>query len=69
MRKATLPRLHIVGVAVLAVIVAACAAAQNAEVKQGAQQATPAPKPEQADQALRELGTSYADWSARLLAN
>ena len=27
------------------------------------------PKPDQADQALRELGTSYADWSARLLAH
>ena len=27
------------------------------------------PKPDQADAALRELGTSYADWSARLLAN
>jgi SAM-dependent methyltransferase len=41
MRKATLPRLHILSVAVLAIIVAACAAAQNAEVRQGAQQATP----------------------------
>ena len=41
MRKATLARLHIGGVAVLAIIVAACAAAQNAEVKQGTQQATP----------------------------
>jgi transketolase len=27
------------------------------------------PKPEQADQALKELGTSYAEWSARLLAH
>ena len=27
------------------------------------------PKPDQADEALRELGTSYAEWSARLLAN
>ena len=27
------------------------------------------PKPEQADEALRELGTSYAEWSARLLAH
>lgn len=41
MRKATLARLHIGGVAVLAIIVAACAAAQNAELKQGTQQATP----------------------------
>ncbi|HSK63854.1 MAG TPA: class I SAM-dependent methyltransferase [Pyrinomonadaceae bacterium] len=49
MRKAMLPRLHILGVAVLAIIVAACAAAQNAEVRQAAQQqatptATPTPK-------------------------
>ncbi|HTM57358.1 MAG TPA: transketolase [Candidatus Udaeobacter sp.] len=27
------------------------------------------PKPDQADQALRELGTSYDEWSARLLAH
>jgi transketolase len=27
------------------------------------------PKPEQAEQALKELGTSYAEWSARLLAH
>lgn len=27
------------------------------------------PKPEQADQALQELGTTYAEWSARLLAH
>jgi transketolase len=27
------------------------------------------PKPEQADEALKELGTSYAEWSARLLAH
>jgi transketolase len=26
------------------------------------------PKPDQAEQALKELGTSYAEWSARLLA-
>jgi SAM-dependent methyltransferase len=44
MPKATAHRLHIVGVAVLAFIVAACAAAQNAEVrKQDPQPATPAP--------------------------
>jgi SAM-dependent methyltransferase len=41
MRKATSARLHIAGVAILAVIVAACATAQNAEVKQETQQATP----------------------------
>jgi len=27
------------------------------------------PKPDQAEQALKELGTSYAEWSARLLGN
>ena len=27
------------------------------------------PKPDEADKALNELGTSYAEWSARLLAN
>ena len=27
------------------------------------------PKPDQAELALKELGTSYAEWSARLLAN
>jgi len=27
------------------------------------------PKPEQGEKALQELGTSYAEWSARLLAN
>jgi len=27
------------------------------------------PKPEQAEQALKELGTSYAEWSGRLLAH
>jgi len=27
------------------------------------------PKPDQAEQALRELGTTYAEWSARLLAH
>jgi transketolase len=27
------------------------------------------PKPDQADAALKELGTSYAEWSARLLGN
>jgi transketolase len=27
------------------------------------------PKPDQAEQALKELGTSYAEWSARLLAH
>ncbi|HTK32389.1 MAG TPA: transketolase [Candidatus Saccharimonadaceae bacterium] len=27
------------------------------------------PKPDQAEAALKELGTSYAEWSARLLAN
>jgi len=26
------------------------------------------PKPDQAEQALKELGTTYAEWSARLLA-
>lgn len=44
MRIATLVRLRVTAIAILAVIVAACAAAQNAEVKQqSAQQATPAP--------------------------
>ena len=27
------------------------------------------PKPDQAEQALKELGTTYAEWSARLLGN
>jgi SAM-dependent methyltransferase len=38
MRKAMLPRLHVMAVALFAVVVAACAAAQKAEVKQDAPQ-------------------------------
>jgi SAM-dependent methyltransferase len=38
MRKATLPRLHVMAVALFAVVVAACAAAQKAEVRQDAPQ-------------------------------
>lgn len=43
MRKPTSARLHIAGVAVLAIVVAACAATQKAEVRQDTQQATPTP--------------------------
>lgn len=45
MRKPKSARLHIAGVAVLAIIVAACAATQKAEVRQDPQQATPTPSP------------------------
>ena len=42
MRKPTSAPLHIAGIAVLAIIVAACAATQKAEVRQDPQPATPA---------------------------
>ena len=45
MRKPKSARLHIAGVAVLAIIVGACAATQKAEVRQDPQQATPTPSP------------------------
>jgi len=50
MRKATLSRLHVMAVALFAIVVAACAAAQRAEVRQDApqqvKQATPEASPQ-----------------------
>ena len=46
MRKATLTRLHVAGVAVFAVVVAACAVAQQGQVTQGTPDAKPQASPE-----------------------
>ena len=56
MRRATLIRLRVTAIAVFAVIVAACAAVQNAEVRQqNPQQATPAPAQEQTKEIKKDV--------------
>jgi SAM-dependent methyltransferase len=56
MRIATLIRLRVTAIAVFAVIVAACAAAQNAELRQQSpQQATPAPTQQQPKEVKKDV--------------